>query len=193
MLAGKTAVKTAVRTTAARIQGLTQRKRPVALVIGVGRRAGIGAAIVGRLAEDGWDVGCDSLGAVTDPKLDELIDVFADAFVAGDRAAVDALLGPDFEFVSAEGRVYSREQRLAVVAAAGQTLARIEYTERRAREWGATAVLRAGFLAAFRPDADGVRIDRGVSSFTLLRGTEGWRICHQHNSHLEVEPPAAAS
>ncbi|ACU72011.1 short-chain dehydrogenase/reductase SDR [Catenulispora acidiphila DSM 44928] len=36
---------------------MTQQQRPVALVSGVGRRAGIGAAIVQTLARDGWDVG----------------------------------------------------------------------------------------------------------------------------------------
>ncbi|MBS2536694.1 SDR family oxidoreductase [Catenulispora sp. NF23] len=36
---------------------MTQQQRPVALVTGVGRRAGIGAAIVEKLARDGWDIG----------------------------------------------------------------------------------------------------------------------------------------
>ena len=35
---------------------MTETRRPVALVTGVGRRAGIGAALVTALAEDGWDV-----------------------------------------------------------------------------------------------------------------------------------------
>ncbi|WP_194897003.1 SDR family oxidoreductase [Catenulispora pinisilvae] len=36
---------------------MTQQQRPIALVTGVGRRAGIGAAIVEKLARDGWDIG----------------------------------------------------------------------------------------------------------------------------------------
>lgn len=34
-------------------------KRPVVLVTGVGRKAGIGAAIATRMADDGWDVATD--------------------------------------------------------------------------------------------------------------------------------------
>ena len=36
---------------------MEQPRRPIALVTGVGRRVGIGAAIVERLASSGWDVG----------------------------------------------------------------------------------------------------------------------------------------
>lgn len=36
---------------------MTATQRPVALVTGVGRQVGIGAAITERLARDGWDVG----------------------------------------------------------------------------------------------------------------------------------------
>jgi len=124
---------------------------------------------------------------MTDPGPHGLLDEFAVAVVGGDRAAMEELLGPDFEFVSADGRVLTREQRLAALAAGAGSLARLEFTDRRLHAWGPAAILRARFVAEFRPDAGGVRIDRGVSSFMLRRGREGWRICHQHNSHRGAE------
>ena len=122
---------------------------------------------------------------MTDPRLDGLFDAFARAVVAGDRSALESLLDLDFEFVSAEGRVFTRDQRLDALTSGA--LARFEFTDRRVREWGSAAVLRARFLAEFHPDAAGVRVDRGVASFVLLHRREGWRICHQHNSHLGAE------
>ncbi|HEU5333615.1 MAG TPA: nuclear transport factor 2 family protein [Actinocrinis sp.] len=124
---------------------------------------------------------------MSDPRLDGLLDEFARAVVGADRAALERLLGPDFEFVSADGRVFTRERRLAALAAGAASLVRLEFTERRVREWGPAAVLRARFLAELRPEAGGVRVDRGVSSFVLVRRREGWRIRHQHNSHLGAE------
>ena len=128
---------------------------------------------------------------MTDPQLDGFFDGFADAAVAGDRAALEGLLGPDFEFVSAEGRVFTRDRRLDALTAGGAVFARLEFTDRSVRAWGSAAILRARFLAEFHPDADGARTDQGVSTLVLLRGSEGWRICHQHNSHLSAEQVGA--
>lgn len=123
---------------------------------------------------------------MTNPRLDGLLDAFAAAVVGGDRAVLESLLDPDFEFVSAQGRVFTRDQRLDALTSGA--LARLEFTtDRRVREWGPTAILRARFAAEFQPNAAGVRIDQGVASFMLLRRGEGWGICHQHNSHVDAE------
>ena len=119
---------------------------------------------------------------MTDPRLDGIFGEFARAVVTGDRAALESLLDLDFEFVSAEGRVFTRDQRLDALTSGA--LACFEFSDRRVRAWGSAAVLRARFLAEFHPDAAGVRVDRGVASFVLVRRGEGWRVCHQHNSHL---------
>lgn len=124
---------------------------------------------------------------MAEPELDGLLDTFAGAVTTGDRAALDDLLSPDFEFVSAEGRVFTRDQRLAALVAGAAMLARLEFTDRSVRAWGPAAILRARFLAESRAGAGGVRTDRGVSSFVLLRRGERWRICHQHNSHLSAK------
>jgi 3-oxoacyl-[acyl-carrier protein] reductase len=92
---------------------MTQHQRPVALVTGVGRRAGIGAAIVGALARDGWDIGLTYWRAYDD-RMDwgrdeeALAAITADAQARGARVhAVEADLAlaetPEAVFADVRG------------------------------------------------------------------------------------------
>ena len=115
-----------------------------------------------------------------------ILDGFAAAVVAGDHAALDALLDADYQFVSAQARVVGRERRLATLVSGARVLARLEFAEPDLRELGETALVRAAFTASFRPDGDFVRVDRGVSTFVFVRRDPGrWRLVHQHNSHVD--------
>src|SRR5437763_3408136 len=94
--------------------------RPVALVTGVGRKAGIGAAIAARLCEDGWNIATtywpelerDLYGPGVDTQADEIVGELA---VPGARAiAIEADLGVD----DVPRQVFDEvERRLGTVAA----------------------------------------------------------------------------
>lgn len=82
--------------------------RPVAIVTGAGRREGIGAAIVERLARDGFDVAFTSWRAYDERMTWGADDGAADALVAAVRAAGGRALGleVDLETATAAERLF---------------------------------------------------------------------------------------
>ncbi|MEZ0114851.1 3-oxoacyl-[acyl-carrier protein] reductase [Catenulispora sp. EB89] len=91
---------------------MTQQQRPVAVVTGVGRRAGIGAAIVEALARDGWDIGF-TYWRPYDDRMDWGRDEEALAAITADAEAYGA-------------RVHAVEADLAVVETAGEVFAKVQ-------------------------------------------------------------------
>jgi ketosteroid isomerase-like protein len=111
------------------------------------------------------------------------LDRYRAAILAGDRAALDALLDTDYEFVSAHARVMDRERRLTALTASAGNLADLAFSNLDIRMIDSVVIVRADFRAEFRPHAGRADPDHGVSTFVLSRNGNNWRLRHQHNSH----------
>ena len=117
-------------------------------------------------------------------EVSAVVDRYAAAIVAGDCAALDALLDTDFEFVSAHAQVINRERRLATLAASHEHLADFTHSNLDIRVVDSVAIVRADFRAEFRPCNGHTDPDRGVSTLVFSRQGDRWRLRHQHNSHV---------
>jgi ketosteroid isomerase-like protein len=117
------------------------------------------------------------------PEISAVLSQYRVAILAGDRAALDALLDGDYEFVSAQARVVDRDRRLATLAANPEILADLTFNDVDIRLADSVAIVRASFQAEFAPHTGRTAADRGVSTLVLSRHGEGWRLRHQHNSH----------
>jgi ketosteroid isomerase-like protein len=110
-----------------------------------------------------------------------LVDHYAAAIRAGDRAALEALLSPGFRFVSVRGAVLEHADRVAALAAGADDLAAFGFEvlmiQRAADD---AVVVTAAYAAEFR---SGGEPDHGVASLVFARRAERWRLIHQHNSH----------
>ncbi len=96
------------------------RDRPVALVTGVGRTAGLGAAIALRLAEDGWDVATTHWTPYDDrmPWGRQEADVTTIAKALEERGARTVAVPADLSDVEAPGRIFDAvEEELGAVTA----------------------------------------------------------------------------
>jgi hypothetical protein len=121
----------------------------------------------------------------TEPQLIALLEHYAAATLAGDRPALDALLDPDYRFVSAQAKTFGRERRLAALAASPDLLASLVFSDPEVRPIGEdAAIVRADFTARFHPSAGRPGPERGVSTLVFVRRGERWLLRHQHNSHL---------
>jgi uncharacterized protein (TIGR02246 family) len=120
-------------------------------------------------------VGTDEIAAV--------LDQYVTAILAGDHAALDALLDPGYQFVSAHARVVGRQQRLTTLAAGPQTLAALTFDSPDVRIIGNVAIVRAAFTAEFQARSGRAGPERGISTLVFSRCHDRWRLCHQHNSH----------
>ncbi|HEX8005649.1 MAG TPA: nuclear transport factor 2 family protein, partial [Trebonia sp.] len=111
------------------------------------------------------------------------VDRYAAAILAGDRAALDELLDPGYQFVSAHAHVVGRERRLNVLAGSPQSLAAFTFASPDVRIVGDVAIVCASFTAEFQAGTGRAGPDQGITTLVFSRSHGRWRLRHQHNSH----------
>jgi hypothetical protein len=119
----------------------------------------------------------------TDAALNEVTEAvqrYAAAINAGDRAGLDAILGPHHHFASGHGRIFDRAERLDGLLGAAKGLSALSFDVVVTSSGGpGTEIVLADFTARFRSGD----IERGLTTLVFLRAPNGWLLSHQHNSH----------
>ncbi len=114
------------------------------------------------------------------------------AIVAGDRAALETLLAPDYVYIDSQGQVRDRAATLAQQGAGGVRIESPGSEEVAIRWLGDHALVTGRFRGRVTMGDNSAPIDERYSSI-WQRQDGAWRIRHEHTSQPPRLPPAAAT
>lgn len=118
-------------------------------------------------------------------EIDQMEDAWREAMLRSDAAAVSTMLADDYMGISPMGTLQSKEQTLAILRAGSMRFKSLEFSDRKVRLYGATAVVTS------RAEVDGVSPDGPLTgsyryTHVWVRNPQGvWKIVSFEASRID--------